>query len=79
MRLFVEPPAPLLGQAVGQPEHAGAGMGRMVPDIAHDHRLAAAHHDALDGLPVAQGERMQAAHHLEGFPAELMRPIHARR
>ena len=62
--------APLVGQAVAQPELAGIGVRRKLAGGADEERLAVAHHDALDGLGVAPAERVEARHHLGRLVAE---------
>ena len=62
--------APLVGQAVAEPELAGAGVRRQATRGADQDRLAEPHHDALDGLHVSLCERVEARHHLGRLVAE---------
>jgi hypothetical protein len=62
--------APLLGQAIAQPEFGGGGVWRKATRGADQDWLTEPHHDALDRLHVAPAERMQARHHLGRLVAE---------
>jgi len=42
----------------------------MLAGVAHDQRLATTHHDALDGLHIAHGERMQARDYLDSLAVD---------